>query len=129
VQALLEIVEIPVNVIQIEDFIEVGIDGVSIGSNDLTMLTSGTDRDNATVADAFNEQSKAVMWSIRRVVKACHKHGVTASICGQAPSTYPEMVKKLVQYGITSISVNPDAINRTRKAIIEAEKELAMKGR
>jgi pyruvate,water dikinase len=122
-------VEIPVNVIQIEDFIEVGIDGVSIGSNDLTMLTSGTDRDNATVADAFNEQSKAVMWSIRRVVKACHKHGVTASICGQAPSTYPEMVKKLVQYGITSISVNPDAINRTRKAIIEAEKELAMKGR
>ena len=117
-------VEIPVNVIQIEDFIKVGIDGVSIGSNDLTMLTLGTDRDNASVADAFNERRKAVMWSIRRVVRACHKHGITASICGQAPSEYPEMVKKLVSYGITSISVNPDVINKTRGIIMEAEKEV-----
>jgi pyruvate,water dikinase len=120
-------VEIPVNVIQIEDFIKVGIDGVSIGSNDLTMLTLGTDRDNASVADAFNERRKAVMWSIRRVVRACHKHGVTASICGQAPSEYPEMVKKLVSYGITSISVNPDVINKTRGIIMEAEKEVITK--
>lgn len=118
-------VEIPVNVIQIEDFIKVGIDGVSIGSNDLTMLTLGTDRDNASVADAFNERRKAVLWSIRRVVKACHKHGISASICGQAPSEYPEMVKKLVSYGITSISVNPDVINKTRGIIMEAEKEVA----
>jgi pyruvate, water dikinase len=64
------------------------------------------------------------MWSIRRVVKACHKHGITASICGQAPSEYPEMVKKLVSYGITSISVNPDVINKTRKIIMDAEKEV-----
>ncbi len=118
-------VEIPVNVIQIEDFLEIGVDGVSIGSNDLTMLTTGTDRDNAEVADAFDERSKAVLWSIRRVVKACHKHSVTVSICGQAPSTYPDLVTKLVKYGITSISVNPDAINKTRKAIMDAEKEVA----
>ncbi len=121
--------EIPVNVIQIEDFIAEGIDGISIGSNDLTMLVTGTDRDNATVADAFNERSKAVLWSIRRVIKACHKHGITCSLCGQAASQYPDLVKKLVSYGITSVSVNPDAINSTRKVIMEAEKELALSSR
>lgn len=118
-------VEIPVNIIQIDDFIKVGIDGVSIGSNDLTMLTTGTDRDNAEVAEAFDERSPAVLWSLRRVIKHCNKHGVTSSICGQAPSTYEDLVHKLVKYGVTSISVNPDAINRVRRVIAEAEKEVA----
>jgi pyruvate,water dikinase len=117
-------VEIPVNVIQIEDFIKVGIDGVSIGSNDLTMLTTGTDRDNAEVANAFDERSPAVLWSLRRVIKKCRKHGVTTSICGQAPSSYDDLVYKLVRYGVTSISVNPDAIDRVRSVVYEAEKEL-----
>ena len=121
-------VEIPINVILIEEFINVGIDGVSIGSNDLTMLITGTDRDNAEVAKAFNERSPAVLWSLRRVIKHCNQHGVTSSICGQAPSEYPELVRKLVKYGITSISVNPDAINESRKMIIEAEKEIVAKG-
>jgi pyruvate, water dikinase len=122
-------VELPINVIMIQDFIDVGIDGVSVGSNDLTMLLTGTDRDNATVAGAFNERSKSVYWSLKRVIKACNKAGVTSSICGQAPSVYEDLVKRLVKYGITSISVNPDAVNRVRGVIMEAEKEVAKAGK
>lgn len=117
-------VEIPINVILIKDFIKVGIDGVSIGSNDLTMLITGTDRDNAEVAKAFNERSPAVLWSIKRVIKYCNKYKISSSICGQAPSVYDDLVNKLVSYGITSISVNPDAINRVRSVISNAEKEV-----
>ena len=118
-------VEIPINVILIDEFIKVGIDGVSIGSNDLTMLITGTDRDNASVAGSFNEMSPAVLWSIKKVVKHCNRGKVSSSICGQAPSEYPDLVKKLVDWGITSISVNPDAIVSTREVIYRAEKELA----
>jgi pyruvate,water dikinase len=118
-------VELPINVILINKFIDVGIDGVSVGSNDLTMLITGTDRDNAEVADTFDERSPAVYWSLKRVIKACNKAGVTSSICGQAPSTYEDLVEKLVKYGITSISVNPDAVDRVREVIYEAEKQLA----
>ena len=117
--------ELPINVIMIEEFINVGIDGISVGSNDLTMLLTGTDRDNELVASEFDERSPALSWSLRRVIKACNKHGVTASICGQAASTYPELVEKLVKYGITSVSVNPDAVSKTRKIIYDAEKEVA----
>ena len=120
----LMMVEIPVNVIQIEDFIKVGIDGVSIGSNDLTMLVLGTDRDNSEVAVEFDERSPAVLWALRRVIKRCAKYGVTTSICGQAPSEYPEIVEKLVKWGITSISVNPDVVDRTREIVYEAEKRV-----
>jgi len=117
-------VELPVNVIRLKQFIEVGIDGVSIGSNDLTMLLLGTDRDNSEVAQAFDERAPVVDWALRRVIKTCNKYGVSSSICGQAPSTYDDLVEKLVRYGITSISVNPDAVNRVRGVIAEAEKRL-----
>lgn len=117
-------VEIPVNVIQIEDFIKVGIDGVSIGSNDLTMLILGVDRDNSEVAIEFDERSPSVMWALRRVIKRCAKYGVTTSICGQAPSQYPEIVEKLVKWGITSISVNPDVVGTTREIVHEAERNI-----
>jgi pyruvate, water dikinase len=117
-------VEIPVNVVLIDKFIDVGIDGVSIGSNDLTMLMTGTDRDNEKVASDFDERSPALMWALKRVIRHCNRRGVTSSICGQAPSEYPELVKKLVKYGITSISVNPDVINKTRHMVMEAEKEV-----
>jgi pyruvate,water dikinase len=120
----LMMVEIPVNVIQIEDFIKVGIDGVSIGSNDLTMLIEGTDRDNSEVATAFNERTPAVLWALKRVIRKCSVAGVTSSICGQAPSEYEDLVKKLVRWGITSISINPDSIDRVRGVIAEAEKEI-----
>lgn len=116
--------EIPTNVIQIEDFIKVGIDGVSVGSNDLTMLILGTDRDNADIAQEYNEMSPSVLWALERVIKKCGEMGVTCSICGQAASTHEDLVKKLVRWGITSVSVNPDTIERTREIIKKAEEEL-----
>ncbi len=117
-------VELPVNVILLKDFIEVGIDGVSIGSNDLTMLLLGTDRDNSEVAEAFDERSKVVRWALRRTIRTCNKYGITSSICGQAPSSYDDLVQDLVRWGTTSISVNPDAIYRVRDIIAETEKEI-----
>jgi len=114
-------VEIPSNVILLDKFIDVGIDGISIGSNDLTMLTLGLDRDNSEIAKDFNELDPAVLWSLKRVVTKAHKRGINASICGQAPSNHPDLVEKLVKWGITSISVSPDAIDRTREIIAWAE--------
>ncbi len=118
-------VELPINVILIDEFIKVGIDGVSVGSNDLTMLITGTDRDNAEVSKVFDEKSPAMYWSLKRVIKHCNKHGVSSSICGQAPSVFDDLVQKLVKMGITSISVNPDAVNRVRRVIYEKEKDIA----
>lgn len=117
-------VELPVNVIQLEDFIKVGIDGVSIGSNDLTMLMMGTDRDNAEVASAFDERSRAMRWALKHIIKTCNKYKISSSICGQAPSTYEDLVEKLVRYGITSMSVNPDAIERVREVIARTEADI-----
>lgn len=114
-------VEIPSNVILIEDFIEEGIDGVSIGSNDLTMLTLGIDRDNEEVAPEFNERDNALMWSYEKVIKAANKHKISSSICGQASSFFPDLVQKLVEFGIGSISVSPDAVHHTRELIYKAE--------
>jgi pyruvate,water dikinase len=117
-------VEIPVNVILLEEFIKVGIDGVSIGSNDLTMLLQGTDRDNSTVASSFNEMQPEVIWALKKIIKTCNKYNITSSICGQAASTYDELVEILVKSGVTSISVNPDAVDRVRKMIYETEKNI-----
>jgi pyruvate,water dikinase len=117
-------VELPVNVILIDEFLEIGVDGVSLGTNDLTMLTEGTDRDNAEMATVFNERSPALIWSIKRVIKACEKEGVTVSVCGQAPSEYPDFAETLVKLGVTSLSVNPDAFGAVKNAVIEAERRL-----
>jgi len=114
--------EIPSNVILLDKFIDVGIDGISIGSNDLTMLTLGLDRDNGEVAKSFNEMDPAVLWSLKRLITKSKKRGITCSICGQAPSNYPELVAKLVKWGVTSISVSPDAIDSTREVVAWAEK-------
>ncbi len=116
-------VELPVNVILMEDFIKIGLDGVSIGSNDLTMLVEGTDRDNSEVAQAFDERSPAIAWAIKRVIKICGKYGISVSICGQAPSEYEDFAESLVRMGITSISVNPDAIYRIKNVIIKTERD------
>lgn len=120
---LLMMCEIPANVILLDDFIDVGIDGVSIGSNDLTMLILGIDRDNNEVAPNFDERNPAVLWALEKIIRTCAKRGITCGICGQAPSEYPELVEKLVEWGITSISVNPDAIARTREIISQAEEK------
>jgi pyruvate,water dikinase len=114
--------EIPSNVILLDKFIDVGIDGISIGSNDLTMLTLGLDRDNSEVAKNFNEMDPAVLWSLKRLITKSKKRGILCSICGQAPSNYPELVEKLVKWGVTSISVSPDAIDATRDVVAWAEK-------
>ncbi|MBM3283109.1 phosphoenolpyruvate synthase, partial [Candidatus Gottesmanbacteria bacterium] len=114
-------VEIPSNVIILDQFLELGIDGVSIGSNDLTMLILGTDRDNTEVASEYDERNPAVLWAIEKVIKTCHKYKVTSSVCGQAPSDYPELVEKLVDWGITSVSVDPDAVDNVRETIFHAE--------
>jgi pyruvate, water dikinase len=120
-------VEIPSNVILLEQFAAVGIDGISIGSNDLTMLTLGVDRDNESVATLYDERNPAAMWMFEMAVKKAHKLGLTVSMCGQAPSEYPDLAAKLVEWGITSMSVSPDAIERTRQIVYEAEKKLARK--
>jgi len=117
-------VEIPSNVILLEEFIKVGIDGVSIGSNDLTMLILGTDRDNETVATEFDERNPAVLWALEKVVKTAAKHSITSSLCGQAASLYPDLVEKLVSWGITSVSVSPDAVDNVRRNIASIEKRL-----
>lgn len=120
---LFMMVEIPSNVILLDKFIDVGIDGISIGSNDLTMLTLGLDRDNGEVAKDFNEMDPAVLWSLKRAITKAKKRGILASICGQAPSNHPDLVEKLVRWGVTSISVSPDAIDRTREIVSWAEKK------
>lgn len=117
-------VEIPTNVISLDAFLDVGIDGLSIGSNDLTMLVLGTDRDNSEVAHDFNELDPSVLWALEKTVRTAVKRGVTCSLCGQAASDYPELVDKLVSWGITSVSVNPDALDRTRETVAEAERKL-----
>ena len=119
---LFMMVEIPSNIILLDKFIEVGIDGISIGSNDLTMLTLGLDRDNGEVAKDFNEMDPAVLWSLKKAITKAKKHGISASICGQAPSNHPELVEKLVRWGVTSISVSPDVIDSTREIVAWAEK-------
>lgn len=122
-------VEIPSNVILLDKFIEVGIDGISIGSNDLTMLILGTDRDNSEVAGEFDEQNEAVLWALEKTIKTALKNKVTASICGQAPSQYPDLTQKLVEWGITSISVSPDVVEKTRQIVAEAEERFINRGK
>jgi len=117
-------VEIPSNVILLDDFIDVGIDGVSVGTNDLTMLTLGVDRDNERVAEIFDEMNPAVLKSLEKIITTSKKRKISSSICGQAPSDYPELVKMLARWGISSISVSPDVLNKTRKIVYEAEKSL-----
>jgi len=114
-------VEIPSNVIMLDEFIAEGIDGVSVGTNDLTMLTLGVDRDNERVANVYNELDPAVLWSLEKIARTAKKHKITCSVCGQAPSVYPELVEKLVEWGMTSVSVSPDVIETTRKIIHDAE--------
>jgi pyruvate,water dikinase len=120
-------VEVPSNVLILEKFLEVGIDGISIGSNDLTQLILGIDRDSEKLAGTFDERNEAVMVALERVIKVSRKMGVTSSICGQAPSVYPELTEKLVAWGITSVSISPDMIGTTREIIAKAEAKLRQK--
>ena len=117
--------EVPSNVFLIDKFIDAGIDGISIGSNDLTQLILGIDRDNPKLATQFDERDEAVLQAVERLVKVSVSKGITCSICGQAPSVYPELTENLVKWGITSVSVSPDMIDETRRIIAAAEAKIS----
>ncbi|MGI8734806.1 MAG: phosphoenolpyruvate synthase [Pyrinomonadaceae bacterium] len=115
--------ELPANVIYADEFLRV-FDGYSIGSNDLTQLTLGLDRDSEMVAHLFDERDGAVEKMVTIAIEAAHRAGKKIGICGQAPSDYPEFARFLVEKGITSISLNPDTVLQTTHVILEAEAKL-----
>ena len=117
--------EIPANIILADQFNQF-VDGYSIGSNDLTMLVLGCDRDNETVAHIYNERDLAVKRAIRHLIEVAHRDGKTVSICGQAPSVYPDFAEFLVKSGIDSISVNPDAVKATRRMVAQVEQRIML---
>ena len=118
--------EVPSVVHWLPEYIGMGIDGVSIGSNDLTQLVLGVDRDSDICAELFDESDPAVLDAIGQIIGIARKHGITSSLCGQAPSTNPAFAEHLVRMGITSVSVNPDALGDARRTIAAAERRLLL---
>jgi pyruvate,water dikinase len=118
-------VEVPSTVILADEFAKM-VDGFSVGSNDLTQLTLGVDRDSSLLAKMgyFDERDPAVLKSIGMLIDAAHRNNATVSICGQAPSVYPEIVENLVRKGIDSISVNPDAVIKVRRHVASVERRI-----
>lgn len=117
--------EIPANIILADQFNEF-IDGYSIGSNDLTMLLLGCDRNNEVISSLFDERNLAVKRAIRHLIKVAHQDGKTVSICGQAPSEYPEFTEFLVKSGIDYVSVNPDMVKTTKKNVARYEQRIIL---
>ncbi|PSC06005.1 phosphoenolpyruvate synthase [Alsobacter soli] len=115
--------EIPNNVVLIDDFAQ-RFDGFSIGSNDLTQLVLGVDRDSEIVAFDFDERDPGVKMMLRQAIEGAHRNGRPCGICGQAPSDYPDMAEYLVRLGIDSLSLNPDSVLVTTRRILELEKKL-----
>jgi pyruvate,water dikinase len=113
--------EVPSVVYWLDEYAALGVHGVSIGSNDLTQLVLGVDRDSETLAPLFDERDRAVTGTIAAIIAACRRLGLKSSICGQAPSVYAEYAEQLVRFGIDSISVNPDVVEQTRHNIAVAE--------
>ncbi len=118
--------EIPNNVVQIDEFSEI-FDGFSIGSNDLTQLTLGVDRDSEILAFDYDERDPGVLRMIKWAVEGCQRNRRHSGICGQAPSDYPEVAEYLVELGIDSISLNPDTVLATTRQVLEVEKRLQKK--
>lgn len=114
--------ELPSNVLMADEFAK-HIDGFSIGSNDLTQLTLGLDRDSSLVAHIYDERNEAVKRTISMLMETAKKHKVKVGICGQGPSDFPDFAQFLVDLGIDSISVTPDSLVKTVKAISEVEKK------
>ena len=113
--------EIPNNVILMDDFAAL-FDGFSIGSNDLTQLTLGVDRDSTLVADAFDERDLGMLKMYQLAIAGAHRHGLTIGICGQAPSDHPDLAAQLVAMGIDSMSLSADRLLATWQRLAELEK-------
>jgi pyruvate,water dikinase len=114
--------ELPSNVLRAEDFARI-FDGFSIGSNDLTQMVLGVDRDSSVISHLFDERDPAVLKMLHMAIEGAKKSGRPIGICGQAPSDYPEISQILIQEGISSISVTPDAVLKTFHVVLAAEKE------
>ncbi len=120
--------EVPATVLLIDKFVQEGIDGISFGTNDLTMLILGIDRDDASIQEIYDERNLAVLRAMSHVIRVCSDAGVTTSICGQAPSNYPEVVEFLVREGAVSMSVNPDKVIETKQLVAGIEQKLILEG-
>ncbi len=118
--------EVPSVLFLLPEYVKAGVSGISIGTNDLTQLILGVDREQGQLAKIFDERHPAVMSAIAQLIKSANAEGIPCSICGQAPALYPEIIDQLVQWGITSISVEPDAVERTYQAIARAEQRLIL---
>src|SRR5712691_8836231 len=120
--------EVPATVLLIDKFVQEGIDGISFGTNYLTMLILGIDRDDASIQEIYDERNLAVLRAMSHVIRICSEAGVTTSICGQAPSNYPEVVEFLVREGAVSMSVNPDKVIETKQLVAGIEQKLILEG-
>lgn len=119
-------VEVPSACFMIEEFCKEDIDGVSFGTNDLTMLILGVDRNDVSVQEIYDERNLAVLRAIAYTITVCKKHGVTTSICGQAPSVYPDYLEFMIRCGCTSISVNPDVAVASRRMVAMVEQKIQL---
>ncbi|WP_448267529.1 putative PEP-binding protein [Nostoc sp. DSM 114159] len=118
--------EVPSVLFLLPEYVKAGAAGISIGTNDLTQLLLGVDREQGQLAKVFNERHPAVMSAIAQLIQMAKSADIPCSICGQAPAVYPEIIDKLVEWGITSISVEPEAVERTYQAIARAEQRLIL---
>ncbi|MEG4214597.1 PEP/pyruvate-binding domain-containing protein [Microcoleus sp. Pol14C6] len=118
--------EVPSVLFLLPDYVKAGVQGISIGTNDLTQLLLGINRHSDQVAGAFNGRDRAVMRAIEQLIKQARAAGIPCSICGDAPALYPETVESFVRWGISSISVNVDAVEQTCRAIVRAEQRLLL---
>ncbi|WP_199333461.1 putative PEP-binding protein [Oculatella sp. FACHB-28] len=118
--------EVPSVLFLLPDYVQAGVQGISIGSNDLTQLLLGVDRDHPQMSPAFDQRHPAVLRAMQQLIQTARQVGIPCSICGQAPSQYPELVEALVRWGISSISVSPDAVEKTHEAIARAERSLLL---
>ena len=118
--------EVPSVIPHLAEYAGLGIHGVSIGSNDLTQLMLGVDRDSEVLAELFDESDTAVLWAIEQIVSGCRAAGLSSSLCGLAPTRNPAFAERLVQFGIDAVSVNAEAVEPTRRVLADAEQRLIL---